>query len=60
MRSKLLSSNLHSIYTISPKPSLEWEEGLYLLGALAELQLGPVARNISGARRGAERIITSF
>ncbi|QOY37926.1 hypothetical protein AWH56_010350 [Anaerobacillus isosaccharinicus] len=51
---------MHSIYTISPKPSLEWEEGLYLLGALAELQLGPVARNISGARRGAERIITSF
>ncbi|MCT8136811.1 FAD-dependent oxidoreductase [Anaerobacillus sp. CMMVII] len=43
-----------------PKPSLEWEEGLYLLGALAELQLGPVARNISGARRGAERIISSF
>ncbi len=43
-----------------PKPSLEWEDGLYLLGALAELQLGPVARNISGARRGAERIISSF
>ncbi|MFN7251465.1 MAG: FAD-dependent oxidoreductase [Anaerobacillus sp.] len=43
-----------------PKPSLEWEEGLYLLGALAELQLGPVARNISGARRGAERIISTF
>lgn len=44
----------------TPKPSLEWEEGLYLLGALAELQLGPVARNISGARRGAERIVSSF
>ncbi|WNF35016.1 FAD-dependent oxidoreductase [Bacillaceae bacterium IKA-2] len=44
----------------TPKPSLEWKEGLYLLGALAELQLGPVARNISGARRGAERIISSF
>ncbi|RXJ00315.1 hypothetical protein DS745_12345 [Anaerobacillus alkaliphilus] len=43
-----------------PKQSLEWDEGLYLLGALAELQLGPVARNISGARRGAERIISSF
>ncbi len=43
-----------------PKPSLEWIDGLYLLGALAELQLGPVARNISGARRGAERILSSF
>lgn len=43
-----------------PKSSLEWGKGLYLLGALAELQLGPVARNISGARRGAERILASF
>lgn len=43
-----------------PKPNLEWKDGLYLVGALAELQLGPVARNISGARRGAERILSSF
>ncbi|WP_096198920.1 NAD(P)-binding domain-containing protein [Bacillus sp. FJAT-45350] len=38
-------------------PSLQWKEELFTLGALAELEIGPVARNISGARRGAERII---
>ena len=28
-------------------------------GPLAELELGPVARNIAGARRAAERILTA-
>ncbi|WP_026691675.1 FAD/NAD(P)-binding protein [Alteribacter aurantiacus] len=37
--------------------SLEWCDHLYLTGGLAELELGPTARNISGARRGASRIV---
>lgn len=36
--------------------SLEWKAGLYVAGALAELEIGPVARNIAGARKAAERI----
>jgi hypothetical protein len=40
---------------ISPD-SLEWSTNLYVLGAIAELELGPTARNIAGARRAAERI----
>ncbi|WP_406944247.1 FAD/NAD(P)-binding protein [Halobacillus sp. SY10] len=35
---------------------LEWGPGLYVAGALAELEIGPSARNIAGARRAAERI----
>ena len=37
-------------------PSLRWAEGLYVTGALAELELGPVARNIVGARLAAKRL----
>lgn len=37
-------------------PSLEWRPGLFVSGPLAELELGPVARNISGAHRAATRI----
>ncbi|MDQ0257309.1 thioredoxin reductase [Evansella vedderi] len=40
--------------------SLEWCEHLYVSGALAELEIGPVSRNISGARKAAERIISSI
>ncbi len=36
---------------------LHWGHGLYAAGALAELQLGPVARNIAGALRAAERLV---
>ncbi|MFD2830782.1 FAD/NAD(P)-binding protein [Corticicoccus populi] len=36
--------------------SLEWKQGLYVAGALAELEIGPVARNIAGARKVSERI----
>jgi hypothetical protein len=35
---------------------LAWGRGLFVTGALAELELGPVARNISGARRAGERL----
>ena len=38
---------------------LQWAEGLYVTGALAELELGPVARNIAGARHAAERLLAA-
>ncbi|MCG8352462.1 MAG: FAD/NAD(P)-binding protein [Chloroflexales bacterium] len=37
-------------------PSLAWAPGLYVTGGLAELELGPVARNIVGARHAGERL----
>lgn len=37
-------------------PNLEWRKGLFVSGPLAELELGPVARNISGAHRAAARL----
>jgi cation diffusion facilitator CzcD-associated flavoprotein CzcO len=36
--------------------SLRWHPGLYVTGPLAELELGPVARNIIGARHAASRL----
>lgn len=36
---------------------LRWAPGLYASGGLAELRLGPVARNLIGARRAAERLL---
>lgn len=38
-------------------PQLRWHPRVYVTGPLAELELGPVARNIVGARRAAERIV---
>ncbi|MEO1480745.1 MAG: FAD/NAD(P)-binding protein [Myxococcota bacterium] len=38
-------------------PTLRWDDRLWVCGALAELELGPVARNIAGARRAADRIV---
>ena len=40
--------------------SLQWGPGLYVIGALAELEMGPIARNISGARQAAARIVQSL
>jgi thioredoxin reductase len=40
-----------------PDSALRWSAGLFVTGPLADLELGPVARNIAGARRGAERIV---
>ena len=37
--------------------SLCWHDGVYVSGPLAELELGPASRNISGARKAAERIV---
>lgn len=36
---------------------LRWSDGLYASGALAELELGPAARNIIGARLAGARLI---
>ncbi len=35
---------------------LQWGKGLYVMGAFAELEIGPTARNISGARKVAYTI----
>lgn len=39
---------------------LRWREGLFVMGSLAELEIGPVSRNLSGARMAAERIMKSI
>jgi hypothetical protein len=44
-------------YPIVSPNNLEWGPNLFVIGALAELEIGPVSRNIAGARRGAERIL---
>lgn len=41
-------------------PALCWADGLYVSGPLAELEVGPVARNFIGARLAAERIGASL
>lgn len=38
-------------------PTLEWDRGLLVAGELAELEVGPAARNIGGARLVAERLV---
>jgi len=37
--------------------TLQWQKGVFVMGPLAELEIGPVARNISGARFAAQRIV---
>ena len=39
--------------------SLRWHPRIYVSGPLAELELGPVARNIAGARRAGERLVAA-
>lgn len=38
--------------------ALRWHPRVYVSGPLAELELGPVSRNIAGARRASDRLIT--
>jgi len=38
------------------RDTLEWRRHLYVSGALAELEVGPTARNIAGARVAGERM----
>jgi len=37
--------------------ALRWHPRLFVAGPLAELELGPVSRNLSGARRAGDRIV---
>jgi pyruvate/2-oxoglutarate dehydrogenase complex dihydrolipoamide dehydrogenase (E3) component len=39
--------------------ALRWHPRVYVSGPLAELELGPSSRNISGARRAAERVVAA-
>lgn len=39
---------------------LHWSDGIYVTGALAELEVGPPARNILGARISGERMLRSL
>ena len=39
-----------------PDQQLRWHDRIFVAGALAELEIGPSARNIAGARIAAERI----
>lgn len=41
-------------------PGLRWHPRVHVSGPLAELELGPAARNIAGARRAAERLLSSL
>lgn len=40
--------------------NLHWKDGIYVTGALAELEVGPPARNILGARLAADRLRESL
>ena len=40
--------------------SLQWKEGLFVGGGMAELELGPASRNIAGARMTARRLAGAF
>ncbi len=37
-----------------PDVALQWAPGLHVMGPLAELELGPTARNLAGARRAGD------
>jgi hypothetical protein len=39
--------------------ALRWHPRVYVSGPLAELELGPSSRNISGARRAADRLVAA-
>jgi thioredoxin reductase len=40
-------------------PSLQWHDRIFVSGPLSELQIGPSARNIAGARHASTRITTA-
>ena len=41
-------------------PYLQWHDRIFVTGPLSELHIGPVARNIVGARQSSSRIIAAF
>jgi lysine/ornithine N-monooxygenase len=52
--------NLSECGFAMPASNLEWLPGLYLMGGEAELELGPICRNLAGAGLGVARIMSSF
>ncbi|OES46388.1 FAD-dependent oxidoreductase [Domibacillus iocasae] len=58
----ILNENLQCAHCGYPivNESLEWCPHLFVMGPLAELEIGPIARNISGARQAAERIVANL
>lgn len=40
--------------------TLQWKSNLYVMGALAVFEIGPIARNIFGVRQATERIVSSL
>ncbi|MDN8760028.1 pyridine nucleotide-disulfide oxidoreductase, partial [Staphylococcus aureus] len=44
----------------SISPELEWLPQLFVSGGLADLELGPFARNIMGGREAAQRIKQAY
>lgn len=42
-----------------PDAALRWHPRIFVTGPLGELELGPPARNIAGARRAADRLLKS-
>ena len=40
--------------------SLRWHPRVYVSGPLAELELGPSSRNIAGARRAGDRLVSAL
>lgn len=45
--------------TPSVDAALRWSDGLFVTGSMAELEVGPVARNLAGARVAMERIMSA-
>uniref|UniRef100_A0A7S4K8P4 L-ornithine N(5)-monooxygenase [NAD(P)H] n=1 Tax=Odontella aurita TaxID=265563 RepID=A0A7S4K8P4_9STRA len=43
----------------APDRNLRWHKHIFVAGALAELELGPSARNIAGGRLASERIVAA-
>ncbi|MCC5942185.1 MAG: FAD-dependent oxidoreductase [Balneolaceae bacterium] len=43
-----------------PQSNLEWFDRIYLSGPLAELEVGPAAQNVIGARMAAEKILNMY
>ena len=40
--------------------ALQWAKGLYVMGPLAELEIGPAAANLGGGRIAVKRICASL
>jgi len=55
--SKDLSLKLTPCGVLVLKDSVKWANGLYTSGALAEMRIGPILINITGARSAAIEII---